>query len=311
MHARVVEVIALHAPCVDEHLAQVLAHVDRISPRGQLELRFVEIGRRLGAGFDDVQIVVLAEQQLLAVARQLVQAHLVEELRRLGAVVRDLDRHQLRLGLRPHLARQPVERLVADRETAVVAGGHGHFVHTIHQPVVIDAHQLCRLRRFLLVGRFIALRIGLVRTPFRRALRISIVRRGRRRRLFQRILLRQLARLLRRCRPLSLLGRRDFLRLLFFVGRGLFLHLRMQLVRGLEGRAQSLAQGDLIDLVRLVEERFGLPRSPRCTDDRSQVAIRQEVDPLPVRAEHGIMAVGAIAGQRRMSALAAPPSIRL
>ena len=90
-------------------------------------------------------------------------------------------------------------------------------------------------------------------------------RRWRRGRLVGRLVARLLARLLRR---LLVAGRR-----------------RRQLVVRLERRALARLHRDVEDLRLLVEERLRLARAPRAADHRDEVAVRQEVEPLAVRAE--------------------------
>ena len=72
----------------------------------------------------------------------------------------------------------------------------------------------------------------------------------------------------------------------------------MELVGRLKRRARVGHQRHVIDARLLVVERLGLPRSPGAADQRDEVAVRQEVDPLAVAAPRRAHAVVAIRGHR-------------
>ena len=119
VHLAVVEVVALEAPGLGEHLPPLVARVEpeRASPtRHDLRLRQLGCRRRLGAGVEDVDSPSrLAHQHLLAVGRQLVAPHVLEERLELGLLLASMASVlSARLRLRLGVAVDDVEALGVD-----------------------------------------------------------------------------------------------------------------------------------------------------------------------------------------------------
>ena len=72
----------------------------------------------------------------------------------------------------------------------------------------------------------------------------------------------------------------------------------LQLIVLLEGRALAALQGHVVDLRLPIPERLRLARAPGAADERLEVAIREEVEPLAVRAPRRAAAVEAIRRRR-------------
>ena len=96
VHAGVVEVVAFHAPGVDDDLPPVFAHVQGEGPAAQVDLSVAEaVADRLGAGVDDVEVVAAAHQELLAVGRQLRRANALDHGDGFGVVAVEGQGHQV------------------------------------------------------------------------------------------------------------------------------------------------------------------------------------------------------------------------
>ena len=102
VHLAVVEVVALEAPGFGEHLTPLVARVEPELPvaSGQHLLGQLGCGRRLGGGVEHEVVLLAPHQHLLAVGRQLVAPHVVEERLELGLVRVDGQRLERALGLR-------------------------------------------------------------------------------------------------------------------------------------------------------------------------------------------------------------------
>src|SRR5665647_1748749 len=160
----VVEVVALHPPGVDEHLAPLLTGIDREGPLGQVDpplgqrLR-VRLGR---SGVDDVDITALADEKLLPVGRELEIPDVLDEGLGLDIAVLDLDGLELGLagGVRPLIDEE--QDLLADREPGVDAGRERHLEDAVLESGDVDDDLRRRLGRFLggLGGRRARLDLG-------------------------------------------------------------------------------------------------------------------------------------------------------
>ena len=67
VHPGVVKIIAQQPPGVAKHLPPLLPRIEGEGPAAQVQLAGAEIAERLGLGVDDVEIVPLADQELLAI----------------------------------------------------------------------------------------------------------------------------------------------------------------------------------------------------------------------------------------------------
>jgi hypothetical protein len=119
----VVEIIALHAPGVGEHLAPLLPRVDRERPAREVHLFFREGGRSCGRGVDHVDLVVLLNEDLLPVGGQLVSADVLDNGLGLNVAVLDLEG----LEAAPAVPVHEEQNLVRDGELGVVPRGQWHF----------------------------------------------------------------------------------------------------------------------------------------------------------------------------------------
>ena len=126
VHLAVVEVVALEAPRLGEHLPPLVAR-DRAGTASSTAARpSWPVGgrRRLGRGVEDQVVLLAPDQHLLAVRRQLVAPHVVEKRLELGLVGVDGQRLDRALALRLGVAVDHVEALGIHRQAAVVAGRH-------------------------------------------------------------------------------------------------------------------------------------------------------------------------------------------
>ena len=71
VHARVVEVVPLQAPSVDEELPPVFPDVDGEGPTRQVHPEIVELTHPAGPGVDHVNVVGLPDEKLFPVHRHL------------------------------------------------------------------------------------------------------------------------------------------------------------------------------------------------------------------------------------------------
>ncbi len=252
VHIAVVEVIAMQTPGVGELLFEFVGRNDGKRP-------VVEIHDGIGQSFRIFQrpglgrcvhpphLRLLADEHLLAVERNLEPAHIFHQGFGLVALVVDVDALQNRFECVAGGSIHPAKPIARRVEIPVIAGGYGYVVETAGDAIEIDLD--FRYRLFVLlcsIGLRIRLGVGL-----RFGLRVGFR------------------------------FRLGFGRL----GIGLRIALvRLQLVGRLKWRAQTLLQGDCVDLVRPVKIRIRLARTPRTENRGPQGTVRQEIDPLPVGA---------------------------
>ena len=239
-------------------MRQASTNICRHSSRGSMEKVQLErstrrsaerLRRRLGRpGVDDVEVVALADEDLLAVGRQLEVPDVLDE--RLGLDVAVLDLDGLELGL-ARGARSPVDEeqgFFADGKPGIDAGRERDL-----EDAVLDAGEVDDDLRRRRLGRFLG--------------RLS----GRRPRL-----------------GFGPLSRR---RLPSFRA--------WSSVAGAKGNVSLAVSAGGVDLGRLVEVGLGLARSPRAAHGAPEVAVREEVEPLAVRAPGRTVGIDAVVGELR------------
>jgi len=96
VHVGVIEVVALEAPGLDEHLPELLAGVKGEGPVRQIHLGLIELlgaaeGGGPGGGIDHEEVVLLAEHEFLAVGGKLAAADVGHQSLGLVAFVRDIE----------------------------------------------------------------------------------------------------------------------------------------------------------------------------------------------------------------------------
>ncbi len=145
MHPRVVEVVALESPGLDEHLPPLVARDDGQSPVAEVDLAFLEfLGLGLGRlGVEDVHSLGLAYEQFLCVGRELEAPHVSEDGFDLDLLARDRRALQ-RASPFTRRAIEPEQSLAVDLERTVVAGRDRHGLQSLGNPVHVD-HDLDRL----------------------------------------------------------------------------------------------------------------------------------------------------------------------
>ena len=116
VHPAVVEIVALEAPGIDELLTPFVARIEVQYPVLEVDLCLGEVGWRLRAGVDDVDVVPAPHENLLAVERQLVAADVGHERLGLRVLVLDREAHELRPGGKPGVPRQEVQSLAVRAE---------------------------------------------------------------------------------------------------------------------------------------------------------------------------------------------------
>src|SRR5579883_1446446 len=141
------------------------------SSTGEIDARFrkrLRIGKTggLGGGIDEVEVVALPDEQLLAILRDLVIPDIGHHQFGTVTFVGNLQALESALGLRSIVAFEPAEALFGGLQVGVVAGRGRDFGETRSQTVEIDVDNnglLFRGRLLLLgelLGRFWLARLG-------------------------------------------------------------------------------------------------------------------------------------------------------
>ena len=277
VHAAVVEVVALEPPRLGEHLPPLVARVEverpvaRAEPPASRGPPAPSRRRRRRSRSEP-----LRTSSFLPSTDSSYEPRVVDERLRLRLLVVDGQRLQRGGAVAARGARHEVEALAVGREVAVVAGGDGHLERAAsrgrrrrRRPVGTPAFASAGFAGLLRL-RLGALRFGGFGVGFG----------------FARASPRQAS-------PLGGLRRRRRL-------RG-----GCSSSSGWNGERSPALQRDVVDLRLPVVERLGLPRPPRAADQRLEVAVRQEVEPLAVRAPRRADAVVAVRRHRgRLRAVA-------
>ena len=161
VHVGVVEIVALHAPSVDHHLAPVLADVHAEGPRVEVDLAVVElVPSRRGAGVENEEIVTAPHKKLLAVERQLRLPNTFHDSNRVRVVAVERERHQIHRGARAGAgAGQIEERMLVRLQAGVVARLDGNLARAPLEAVEVDLDGLVGGRVFCVLSLRLFLRV--------------------------------------------------------------------------------------------------------------------------------------------------------
>ena len=113
--------VALQAPGVDKDLSPVLSDVNGESPATEINLGFGEIIWSRTRGIDNKESPLLANQDLLAIEREVVVTHILDQDFGFRVIVADRQALQIPGGIWTRLSRQPKEGVSVDSKTVEVA----------------------------------------------------------------------------------------------------------------------------------------------------------------------------------------------